>query len=651
MKKNMIKTRCVIALKSVCVLLVCLLVFAFPFYTKTQNGVGRYAITASAYTDDPSIAIHKYDLDLTVGTDRKVAVKERITVEFLKRGLTMFYRSLPKEGARYYDIKASCDNNDAFSYVVEDNPDYDEFIDINCIGNAQKGQTWVYDITYIMEPNMGNTGDTMIMDVVGFGWPVVLNDVSVTVHLPASITADDYKVKVGYNSKEDSDEVQKTLSEDGATLTMYAEKLVLEYIDDYEEKMAKGVTLLVDFPENILTPYAKTDIFTGRMGVIVTVGIVVLAASCVALILTKKKREIITTVNVTAPDKMDPMKMGKWIDGSIDNEDVTSMIYYFAHKGYLIINLEDENDPVLIRKVRQLPDNAPIYEKTLFNGLFKSNEDSVPTSKLAHKFYETAAIAKQQLPSPKMFEKKSFFGFISGGLIGVLFMLLLPLVYSMTQIGAGYGYGTGLIIAGPIGAILFVAYFKECNRYKWKPSGLLGATLIQLLVAVLTTVLCVCFFGLHVFSRYETAALCLFAFGAVFLTIPALSRKERYADELGQILGFKEFILYTEEDKLKFMLEENPELYYKVLPYAQVLGVTKEWEEKFEKIMIEPPSWCVGSRMDIFDYMLLRHCMTRAMVTAMTPPANQSTVGRSGGGGHFGGFGGGGFGGGGGGAR
>ena len=56
--------------------------------------------------------------------------------------------------------------------------------------------------------------------------------------------------------------------------------------------------------------------------------------------------------------------------------------------------------------------------------------------------------------------------------------------------------------------------------------------------------------------------------------------------------------------------------------------------------------------MDVFDYMLLRSCMTRAMITAMAPPTNQgSTVGRSGGGGFSGGFSGGGGGGGGGGFR
>ena len=95
------------------------------------------------------------------------------------------------------------------------------------------------------------------------------------------------------------------------------------------------------------------------------------------------------------------------------------------------------------------------------------------------------------------------------------------------------------------------------------------------------------------------------------------------------------------------MLEENPQLYYKVLPYAQVLGVTNEWEEKFAKILIPAPTWCTSPHMDVFDYIILNRCMRRAMATAMRPPQN-STGGRSGSGGGFsgggGGFGGGGFG-------
>ena len=155
-------------------------------------------------------------------------------------------------------------------------------------------------------------------------------------------------------------------------------------------------------------------------------------------------------------------------------------------------------------------------------------------------------------------------------------------------------------------------------------------------------------------TEYEKIVLCIGIFLACFLTQGALSYTEKYLSVLGDILGFKDFIVMTEEDKIKFMLEENPALYYHVLPYAQVLGVTKEWEDKFRRLTLQPPSWYEGPRMTVFDYYILDRYLTRSMVSAMARAAASAaskTVGKSGGGGSFGGFGGGGFGGGGGGAR
>ena len=123
---------------------------------------------------------------------------------------------------------------------------------------------------------------------------------------------------------------------------------------------------------------------------------------------------------------------------------------------------------------------------------------------------------------------------------------------------------------------------------------------------------------------------------------------------LGSILGFKDFILYTEEDKIKFMLEENPQLYYDILPYAQVLGVSNEWENKFKSIVIEPPKWCTGNvSFSVFDYMILNSMLRASFRSAMVRPQPKggTFLGGGGGGGHFGGFSGGGHGGGGGGVR
>lgn len=620
----------------------------FPL-TAPQKDVGRYGITAKAeYGED--ITVHKYDVEMVVNQDRSIFVTESIELTF-NDDFTMFYRSLPKPGAIYSDITAKCEGNDAFHYEVADNPDYDELLDINCIGNAAKGNRWTYDITYTMRGNTGDTGDNFIIDVIGFGWPVTLREVTVTLQLPQALTADPV-VYVGFGSdKPDETKVQTTLSEDKKTLTMYASKLNVVYVGEYGERMAEGVTLDLTLPKGALESYYKTRFFTKDMWKLILGGVATLALAVGAVLLCKKRNEIVRIVNIKAPDDMDPMRMGKWLDGVVDNEDVTSMIYYFAHKGYLLINLQDEHDPVLIRKMQSLPQGTPVYERTLFEGLFKRG-DAVPVSELTGNFYAYVEAAKRQLPTPKMYDKKSMLGFLLGGIFGTAYAFLAVLLVSVFNVGGGYAYPFGALVALPISAFWIAAYISENYRYKWKPSVRIAVRIGEWVVAALAVWIFSSVMAQHIMTGFELVVVCGFALLSALITLPSLSREEKYVKELGDILGFKDFIIYTEEDKIKFMLEENPELFYKILPYAQVLGVTQEWEDKFKNIVLEPPSYYVGSDVSLFDYLIFRQCMRSAMRTAMMPPKEDGhTVGRSSFGGGFGGFGGGGFGGGGGGAR
>lgn len=615
--------------------------------------------------------IEQYAVEYTVRADRQIEVKERVTVQFYDDDLTMVYHALPLEGDRYYDMQASCAGNNDFSFYVADNPDVDGFLDINCVGGVRESvaqkKPWTYDISYKMEIGAEDIENGMLLDVVGFGSAVPLNDVSVVMRFPAPATVGIGDIFIGgYGAT--ANEVDFNLSEDKKTLTLQKERLDLAYNDTFGERMAEGITVRFTLGEGVLESYTKTRLFTDGMWKIVLGGVIVVALAVLLLVLTKKKRDLITVVNIKAPDDMDPMQMGKLLDGTVDTEDITSMLYYFAYKGELSIDLTDEDDPVLIKKVDALPAGTPAYQKTLFNGLFKNatltktagktpfDEDtytvSVKVSDLKEKFYESADKAKMQVRSPKMYEKKSVFGYIAGGLLCTLYAFALSFIMGL-RVGGDYTYFLGIVFFVPAAIILLLGWVKENYRYKWKKSAFLGASIAQGAIAVLFTLIFCFLFGEHVMTEYEKLAISLFAFAALFATSTSLSRTERYVATLGDILGFKEFIVVTEEDKIKFMLQDNPELYYKILPYAQVLGVTDEWTDKFKNITLEPPAWCTGARMDFFDYWLLNRCMTRAMVVAMSRPRNNggSFVGRSGGGGSFGGFGGGGHGGGGFGAR
>ena len=623
---------------------------------------GRYALTALAddeYQHDASddwISIRQYDVVATVQTDRKIFIDERITVEFLTDEATMFYKSLPIEGDRFYDIQATCEGldgtpNEEFSLKVADNPDLEDFFDINCKGGVKKGAVWVYHISYVMEIGVDDVKNGMRLDLVGFGTAVPIYNVTATLHLPRAPRQWDYLcTSYGSATQGESKVAVDNTQNAGKTLIFTSDVLRLGGVNEYGQRMAEGITVEFIFTDGVLEDFTKTRILTEDIWKILLGGTVCVLASFVTLFLTKRKNLIIPTVNVKAPDDLDPLQMGKMLDGAVDTEDVTSMIYYFAHQGYLSINLEDEKNPILLKKVAHLPDDAPIHEKTLFNGLFASG-DSVCAEDLAFKFYEKVEVAKLQLPAVKMYQPKSVVGYLAGGLIGGLFAFLTPMLMAVCKVGGGYVYPFGFAYLLPIAVLLFSGFLCENYRYKWKKSRRVWIWIGSLAFAALMLTLWVFTLAHHIMTEYEMLLTGLTAIGCTLITSSALSRREEYCNELGQILGFKDFIVYTEEDKIKEMLEINPELYYKVLPYAQVLGVTNEWENKFASLVLTPPAWCVGSRMTVFDYMLLHRCVSRSMASAMQAPRNNGGVGRSGGGGSFGGFGGGGHGGGGFGAR
>ena len=665
--KNIYTKKKRLVFKAALFLLTLLCTFIFPFVG------GRYRANAvQASADDypyDVIEVHSYQVELNVRKDRKVEIKEKIKVEFLLPGLTMFYRSLPIEDTRYTGIVASCAGNSEFFYTVEDNPDMSGFIDINCVGGAERGNVWTYDISYTVEHGGNEIENGMLIDVIGYGWSVPLNDVSVNVHFPAAVDETSLQLySGGYGAGGNDANVVMQLSADGKTLTLTADRLNVVYNDYYDEEMAQGITLGFVLGEGVLKDYASTRIFTDDMWKIVLGAAIAIGLGLLVALLAPSKKELITTVNIKAPDQMDPMKMGKLIDGTVDNEDVTSMLYYFAHKGYLTIDLTNDDDPKFIQKVTTLPATESLHARTLFNGLFARADREVIAGKtpfdddtvivstrvsgLKHKFYETADKAIKQTPNLKMYESKSVAWYALGSVIGLFYGLILPFALSFA-VGGGYTYFGGGAFFVPIAVVLVLGLLKENYRYKWKKSALLGMTIAQIGVAALFALIFIAFFASHVLTGYEKSVLCLGALLPTFFTLNKLLRTEKYRETLGQILGFKDFIVVTEEEKIEFMLKENPELYYKVLPYAQVLGVTDAWEKKFENITLAPPDWCMGSHMTVFDYMIINRCMTRAMVTALARPdgAGGSFIGRSGGGGSFGGFGGGGFGGGGGGAR
>lgn len=115
--------------------------------------------------------------------------------------------------------------------------------------------------------------------------------------------------------------------------------------------------------------------------------------------------------------------------------------------------------------------------------------------------------------------------------------------------------------------------------------------------------------------------------------------------------GFQRFLALVEKDRIATMVQSDPTIFGRLLPYAMVLGVADRWADAFADLLKEPPDWFVpyGSRSHPFSTIYFWHAfgngMTTMSRTLAAPPPTQSRGGffSGGGGGGSSGFGGGGF--------
>ncbi len=151
----------------------------------------------------------------------------------------------------------------------------------------------------------------------------------------------------------------------------------------------------------------------------------------------------------------------------------------------------------------------------------------------------------------------------------------------------------------------------------------------------------------------------ILAYGIITLlfskTMPKRTQEGVHATEWSK--GLKMYLHHAERYRLQNL---TPEIFERMLPYAMVFGVEKDWAKNFEELYLHEPDWYSGySGADMFAIGMftdnLSGAMVKTMTTTMTAVRSSSTSGSysgaaggssgfsSGGGFYGGGYGGGGF--------
>lgn len=630
---------------------------------------GIILMTGEASAADDSYTTDAFNVSVDITENHVMKYDEYITVDFLSphHGI---YRYIPIQ-KKFYDIKDirvwGGDYEDEYDFTGEnENGTYGN--EILKIGDPYRTYTGKkdYRITYslVCTKDESDDKDYLSLDLLPTGWQTPIESADITLTMPEKIDWDKVGLYTGQGGQkedllEDREHFKVSYSDDGRAISIKASDL----------EQGVGITVQSDLPEG----YWKG--VTSRKWLGIFAWIVPLLMALFMLILWRicgKDPDVVQPVEFYPPDGITPAEVGYIVDGRIDNKDLSSMLIYFASKGYLDIRETKKGKRLLVKKC-EIPDTEPTFAVRLFGGLFphaeavEGQEQTADLDDLPTGFGDSVRVARDELQSmydkgkKKMFTQSSKEARAFGRLICAL---ILPAAVVITAYSNYMGLGLFgtfipfiLVLIGL--ALISASYDNRHSSGRVSSIGLfIGGVIVSLIGGASAIGLIVACGGNVYVGILAVIALAIAMFFEVFMW----ARTRENAAIFGKVLGFRNFIATAEYQRLKALSDENPEYYYNIMPYAMVMGLSVAWAKKFENLQVKEPDWYdgkdVGNLRTAVWYNNMATSCSNQFVTASLPDLSDavdtggffSGSDFSGGGFGGGGFSGGGFGGGGGGA-
>ena len=605
----------------------------------------------SISADNEAYRINDYHVDLTLKTNGEYQIVETIKVFFNypSRGI---YRNLisrstinwgeivpgEKEVSEnyYFPIK----NIKVLDHqtLVENFPDG---VRIR-IGNPNQylsgAVDYVISYTMVSQPlRHKELGQLLYVNLNGLDWDVFTDRFRFTINYPKEVNFTDFLTYVGAGGSTDTNRTHCAFDPAGT-------KVECEAIGGL--RPFENVTVLHKLAvDDSYIVYPNYDFYYYLTS---GIALVLVAFALRSFLKDGKDEPLVKTIEFSAPVGLNSAEVGYIYDDLIDNKDVISLILEWAKDGYLIIH--DDEGQVSFQKVRDLTGVRPEYELRLFKRLFEDG-DEVATSSLKEKFYHYINQARQSVM--KKFQEEKYLLYESKSLtlqVFYVFLAALPIVLLLNM---------GIFLTGitMVRKTSFVAYlilsftsliliigFKKALRNKPRQAMLTMFTILLFEFLVSGVLLLP---SLKILNIPTLAAMITWlAAMAIILFASVMDKRTEFGLRVfGQVLGLEEFIRFAYKYQLDMLAQENPYIFYDVLPYAYALNLTDVWAEQFKDLVIPEAEFYQSSSGDMMNAYMFNRAFTNSMMIANTNlttlPAPKSSSGSfRGGGGSFGGSGG-----------
>src|SRR5688572_5029402 len=200
-------------------------------------------------------------------------------------------------------------------------------------------------------------------DLLGISWTVDVEQFTFKLNFPeqVSLTENDVYAYSGLTGEKNLDvEIQLTPRElSGRSTRPFAP--------------GEGFTIAVRFDKGVFAPLSGWSVFLAQHSLLLAVPVFLLAG-LFALYFARNRRQTIMT-EYFPPEGISPAVAGGFVDHSVDNNDVLSLIPHLANKGYMRLEVKEgtgffKKDEITFYKLKEAGSELFEFEKSFFNALF-----------------------------------------------------------------------------------------------------------------------------------------------------------------------------------------------------------------------------------------------------------------------------------------
>lgn len=300
---------------------------------------------------------------------------------------------------------------------------------------------------------------------------------------------------------------------------------------------------------------------------------------------------------------------------------VPALIIEFANEGYIEIGdgADRQEKGIFAKKPKDRFDivkikdyNGNQYRKKIFDALFSKGD--VITEKNIKKVGQnivTAVTEGVEIMQNSKFDKEVYdqsglkhVWKILGMTIISLIILFLGAVSFVGSIGLTFK------IISTIAILVSIFMSVMCLKKASRTTTVVGVV-IQLVIIIIMLV----YAGIEAKFISGLGSGIYYIVSAILLSLQVLisfwmeKKTQKGMMYEAQVNGFVKYIKTAREEELKEMVIEHPTMFFDILPYTYIFGISKLWINKFSDIEIEKPEWYTGN---VYSAMAFGQITTRS---------------------------------------